>query len=421
MAHSLSSPERESNLFVALDQALTHIEGMDLILQTTFDTTYPNVVSCEFLDIMDYNLISKGTGKGDSNIEALVGAIYECLEHFYHKSERYILNESYILSTASISSGNNDLPVYLLKQIFPDSPVLCSKYTDILEEKDIMYPTFINFHDYIDNPHKEDKVKYTSLQRYSSNNGSAIGCNRNEALIHAINEKIERDALSLFLIALYYLQLDFGIRLVERESLPTTLLKKIFDAEKIIGCEIHVVNITSDIGVPTYLAYPNSLEYTDYPVFGCGTSLFADYAFRRAVNELVQAVAVFKDTYHYLDEYLKQKNVMEEQDTRLYKSFIFAIQEYKNKQYTSFNNLDIKPNISINLNEQVNIIRKKLIQLEFDFYYKTIFQNKTIHVLNVVIPEMDYFYLNCFGNPVLPSKNNLNRARKLYENSTVLY
>jgi ribosomal protein S12 methylthiotransferase accessory factor len=123
--------------------------------------------------------------------------------------------------------------------------------------------------------------------RYSCNSGSAVGVTLGEALLHALNETIERDALSLFLVRAFLCGADLRPTVIDPATLPRDLTCAYSAAERLTGSPVHLLDITSDLGVPTMLAYTAPTAHHRHRR-GVGTSLSASHAAWRALTELVQ-------------------------------------------------------------------------------------------------------------------------------------
>lgn len=133
----------------------------------------------------------------------------------------------------------------------------------------------------------DDRCDYADLMRYSCNSGSAVGVTVAEALLHALNEAIERDALSLLLVRAFLGGPGFRPRLIDPGTLPDGPARAYAVARELTGSPVHLLDITTDLGVPTMLAY--TLPTSRHPHRrGTGTSLSPSHAAWRALTELVQ-------------------------------------------------------------------------------------------------------------------------------------
>ncbi|GII86755.1 hypothetical protein Ssi03_47450 [Sphaerisporangium siamense] len=135
-----------------------------------------------------------------------------------------------------------------------------------------------------------DFCDYGHLMRYSCNSGSAIGVTADEALLHALNETVERDALSLLLVCAFLGRERFRPAVVDPATLPSDLARALARAERVAGGPVWLLDITTDLGVPVMLAYVAPAGGRPHRR-GSGASASPAHAARRAVAELVQTVA----------------------------------------------------------------------------------------------------------------------------------
>lgn len=150
-------------------------------------------------------------------------------------------------------------------------------------------------------PLQHDTANYSVVKRYASNSGAAIGASYNEALLHATNECIERDAVSLFLLDHFYYNNRTPLLRVARVPAHDELGQLWLDAEAEIGAKIILIDISSEFLPHTFLAF--STESIASPrVFGSGCSISARHGAWRALTELVQLhhAASQPQTQHYL-------------------------------------------------------------------------------------------------------------------------
>lgn len=120
-------------------------------------------------------------------------------------------------------------------------------------------------------------------------NGIASGNTMEEAVLHALFEDIERDAWSIA----EFRDLSNGDIVVDREdSVPAQLIRKFAEH----GIEIHLKDLTSDIGIPTIGAAADDVETKDPEMLtiGVGTHLNPEIAAVRAITEVAQSRATHK-------------------------------------------------------------------------------------------------------------------------------
>jgi len=98
-----------------------------------------------------------------------------------------------------------------------------------------IFPYFLIDPDYRKQPFPHDELDYTSLSEMPTNNGTAIGATFEEAMLHAINELVERDAISCFLLSTFCKEVPSRTKLVQKGTLPDRISQII---NKIEGQEL---------------------------------------------------------------------------------------------------------------------------------------------------------------------------------------
>ncbi|MET0492625.1 MAG: YcaO-like family protein [Actinoplanes sp.] len=236
-----------------------------------------------------------GLGKGDSEA-ARVGALFEALEH--HLSGLSGLDEgrTRIRQASAVFREETlrpDVAVNLLGEL-PDGPLSCLPYRVVTTGAAIDVPLFLLMPDYLDEEADSlrerlgDRYDYSGVSRYSSNNGWASGVDPDEAAVHALNEIIERDALSLLLVDQFLGRRTTPLVVIDPRTLPEDLGHLVTAAQSILGQPLHLIDMTTDLEVPAILAYLPAADGQPARVRGCGASLSRRYAISRSVTELVQ-------------------------------------------------------------------------------------------------------------------------------------
>ena len=120
-------------------------------------------------------------------------------------------------------------------------------------------------------------------------NGLASGNTMEEAILHALFEDIERDAWSM---AEYNDRTNADIIIRDKESVPAKLIEK-FSAQ---GIDIHLKDLTNDIGIPTIGASADDTVTKDPELLtiGVGTHLNPQIAAIRAITEVAQSRTTHK-------------------------------------------------------------------------------------------------------------------------------
>ncbi|XKK39390.1 YcaO-like family protein [Nocardiopsis sp. ARC36] len=238
-----------------------------------------------------------GMGKGDDDA-ARVGAVFEALEHALTHASTLRPDRVVLRSVRDLVVGvwGTD-PAVLALDPHTDAPLACRTHTSLDDRSTAVdVPVFLTCPSY---PGADaaplrgalgDTHDYAPAARYSTNSGSAIGSSRTEALVHALAEVVERDAYSLLLAELFLGPGGRAARVVRPESLPEDLARWHGLARRRVRGPVHVLDMTSDLGVPAFSAH--GLSGGGAPVQGQGASLSARLALRRALGELVQCAAV---------------------------------------------------------------------------------------------------------------------------------
>ncbi|WP_223619633.1 YcaO-like family protein [Lysobacter sp. ESA13C] len=251
-------------------------------------------------------LISRGFGKGDA-ATSMAGALHEAVEHYYCKASRVSTPVEYVAAEHFIDDPRYAALPFL--SAFADNRgryLACRRYRSFFAgRQDIQVPLFLSFPDYpvgaqLDaQSGRRDDFDYRSVIRYSSNSGTAIGASLEEAALHGIGEIVERDAWSLFLLAHYLGGPGRYGALIDPASLPDEVEKVLRLTERRIGRGVLLIDVTSDLGYPTFIATvaerrPDEIVYPH----GCGASSYGQYAAMRALTELVQCVDIKQRSDH---------------------------------------------------------------------------------------------------------------------------
>ncbi|MEU6786024.1 YcaO-like family protein [Nonomuraea angiospora] len=247
----------------------------------------------------DLSPVAWGMGKGRPD-EARVGALFEAVEHYLTGPAGFDPAAVRPVAPAALATGplRGDACALLLTGT-PGRRMACLRYR-LLDgpplphrRVDALVPLFLSAPWYAETgaaPLRElagDDCDYADLMRYSCNSGSAVGITAAEALLHALNEAVERDALSLLLVRAFLGGDGFRLSLIDPGTLPPGLARAYATAEELTGSPVHLLDITSDLGVPTMLAYTAPAGHRPHRRGG-GTSLDPAYAAWRALTELVQ-------------------------------------------------------------------------------------------------------------------------------------
>lgn len=282
--------EREFSPEDAARRALTAISELALTARLDDYGGDPTVWRCQLFD--GARAVPSGLGHGKGRTAAArVGSMYEALEHYL--TQQHLPETVQLRSCAEVAQSALWTEAYIgvLAQQ-PDRLIACRAYHQLDGAKSLAVPLFLSNVWWVDDSAAPlraqigDTTDYRSLARYSSNNGSAIGGSSAEAAVHAINEAIERDAVSLFLIRTFLAETPPSPASMAAHTLPAALRELLDSVQNRIAREVQLIDITTDLGVPTTLAYASGPRGGH--LRGCGTSLSRHYSVYRALTELLE-------------------------------------------------------------------------------------------------------------------------------------
>jgi len=243
------------------------------------------------------NRHARGCGKGYAD-QAHLGALYEALEHYWtdehFATEVHHETEHYFKDTPIFA---DDSLVHRLTYQ-QNARIICRTYVCPPWHDRFSYPVALTSPNGSHQTSSPGTADCSAVRRYASNSGTAIGATYSEALLHAANECIERDAVSLFLLNHFYYENHPPLRRAARLSDHDDLGRLWTDAEQEIGGEIVLVDISSEFKARTFLAF--TTQPGSHPqVYGSGCSLDPRHAASRALSELVQLqLSAAEPEYH---------------------------------------------------------------------------------------------------------------------------
>ncbi|WP_461146035.1 YcaO-like family protein [Salinifilum aidingensis] len=203
----------------------------------------------------------RGVGKGRSQDEARLGALGEALERFLTGPASLDSEAICFIPAEQLAGGvlAGEASVPLLKQL-TGSEIACYPYEALHADRDdAMIPLYLGAPWYAGEDgriHRDrlgDRTDYQGLSRYSVQSGYGLGPAQDQATLHALLETVERDACSLLNIRTF-----IAGRLptvIDPRTLPDELALLHAQAQRDIDATIHLLDATSDLGIPTVLAY----------------------------------------------------------------------------------------------------------------------------------------------------------------------
>jgi len=290
---STAAPLRSLSADAAVRLAMQEAGRLGMRLEAQFigSQRYPVAVSRL---MRDHTEVAIGAGKGDG-LEGLAGSHFEALECYYISApvNRRLASASVTLREAREVARQPDLAEDLVIQRwaedFPGSEAACATYKSA--RSSVWYPIFLCDPHYHRAPLPGDSVgAYRSMIRYTSSLGTASGSNPQEAHLHGLCELIEHDACSLALLR-WFVARTPQVDVVDVASMSGSVRLLHDAAAEATGSGVTLFDVTTDIGVPAYLAITDSCG-AEAGQSGAGASPVGEQAALRALHELIQLAAL---------------------------------------------------------------------------------------------------------------------------------
>lgn len=216
-------------------------------------------------------------GKGKGPVQAKVSAMMEAIER-YSGEYRGDLMEYASFEALGVRNALDPADLILPRPLEENEKLHWTPAFDLLNDEEILVPSNAVFHPY-------DCLGQTVPLFISDTNGLASGNVIEEAVLHALLEVIERDALSRA-----ERRHSMGTRLSVGETGP---VREILDLYARHGIEIHLWLLEGRTGIPTVAAAADDTVTKDPSllVMGAGTHLDPSIAALRALTEVAQSRA----------------------------------------------------------------------------------------------------------------------------------
>lgn len=382
-----SQHERENSIDAALEIAYQTIAKYSLRAHHESYGDRLITYRCQLINDEQQHIFY-GFGKG-IGLQSKASAYYEALEHFlihHHASE--IANNS---DTYRFHEGYQATIPHI-------------EYETIGSNQPYFQPLFLFNPRYGKYPAAHDRFDYSKHSWMAHDTGLASGTSITEASIHALNELIERDAHSLFLIKHFLKRNGHQPRLINKLSLPATLADIVVNIETTYHDDLMIFDITSDIGIPTFYVSMTKQNRLIQPS-GCGTSLNAQYALERALLESLQPLHVQNHTLHENQQQII--NVLSETPL-LQRAAIADVASLSEMAITiQFNDVPSFHSV-IRLDDQLHFITQAIQNKGISIYRHIIEASENgFSCVKLLIPDFEQFHLVQIGKRILPAKRGM--------------
>lgn len=257
---------------------------------------------------LNLHLRSGNGGKGKTEIQAKTGAICEAIERYSLMYHENIYRIRAAFETLENAIHPNDCMCYSETQFQARDEInkaAASFYSlvpipfDRKEEMDwtpVYSLTDNTFHYlpscfcYAQYPSADE----TRLYSYPDSNGCAAGNTLEEAILQGLLELVERDAAAIW----WYNRLKRPSVNLHKTGNP--YIEKVTAYYRSIERSLEVMDITSDLGIPVFVAISHCLKNGDKVIYAFGAHLDASIALERAIIELNQLLPVAVKESHLI-------------------------------------------------------------------------------------------------------------------------
>ena len=404
MFDSMGNSERMLDPQVSIKRALLFAEKENLRIECDSVGLTLKTSTCSIISPNGNRSTGRGKGLGH---QSMASAIFESIEH-------YIYNTEDTASAISVKCLDLEGVDREFVGASPDFNLICSRakiplgrlrFSQLGNEKgEIFVPAVLMNPDYQSTDIDEGRaIADYRLRRYSTNSGTASGLNECEAILHALLEIVERDAVGLEMLKTVIHPKGFPVREIRLDSLPNSTKKTCDIAAAECMGQIVLWDITTDTNVPAILCALAIGNPVKFCFFGSGASLSASYAVERAILEAVQGYQI-QNLYGSSFQHRMTRAV---EKMSLYQrcNLDDGYFGYRwGKSVIDFSNIysPIETLIQTEPKYQIQKIIEILQGLGINSYYRNLLSGE-MYVVQVVAPRLERFYLVSHGIPVAPA------------------
>ena len=360
--------------------ALTTLLGLHAVLTPQESTQ--RVVTCQLYGAHG-DEVACGAGKGET---CAVGALAESLEHYFIDiaPPDPTLSDQILTTVAPFDD-------WLLNAIPSGCQVPSFTFGGLNNDKHIKIPAVLvapaaRHVSFI------ERTKAGFLSKYASNSGMALGCTPSEALLHAVNEAVERHALSMYYLALCGLAAAPRLYRPSRTFLQETFTNDSVLLEHVNDLDIFLTHDFFNISFCIALSRPDARR--PLGTVGSGSSLSPAVALYRAVTEHLQCECLYGPAEAQEDYATK---ALLNSSTRL----TALVHPCPTEPVEIFH----PPPESFSVCSQIEHLSKKLSTCNMSIFYRTVFEHPHLAtIVQVYIPGLERFHLIRAGVPVAPQQ-----------------
>lgn len=381
--------EREFLPLVAREKISQAAQSLKLSTSTEYLDTSKTVATCTLVDEHG-SILAEGAGKGS---HAEIGALAESLEHF-------ALNREHFKDLAYITTDKiRQQPILSMDGLIanlPETPSVIECVTLLDPRSGITAKVPAVLH--MPNSPLTERIQFykglSFLSRYSSNSGIAFGCSKSEAILHGINEVIERHILSKVLMFLCDQHESLLMSSPSADVLDEVFFEHLDLRRAADGMKILVVKTI--YGVYFSMAIPK-IENAGHPIcqIGSGCSVDARVAIQRAATELLQCTLLFDDSEKVAD--LTTLALLRKSER--FRQLI-SLEMLRNIEHI-FRRLE--PPVKLSVAEQIESITDRVVATGLRVLHRPLLSfDNGCAVIHTYIPGTERFNLIRAGMPVVP-------------------
>ena len=285
---------------------------------------------------LNHHLRSGNGGKGKTDIQAKTGALCEAIERYslmYHGNEYSItaslselpegIHPNKCMNYSKAQLRNREATNQVSAKFYELTPIPFD-----VSQKMAWTPVYsLSTHQFKYLPTCFCYAQYPAademrLYSYPDSNGCAAGNTLEEAILQGFLELIERDAAAIW----WYNRIRRPA--VDLASINNPYLQEVIQYYQTIHRSLYVLDITSDLGIPVFVAVSHSLEKgKERILYAFGAHLDANIAIERAIIELNQLLPIVLD-----DKYLTNDSAFVQwldTQTRAQNDYLIPIEDSK--------------------------------------------------------------------------------------------
>lgn len=372
-----------------------------------------------YTELFDSNgrTLQDGMGKG-IGLQSILSSRFESLEHSITDLSSKLIQNIWIGSISEAQyQGFSFIPGSIPNEWIYDINTSLKKsywkiFTSSKDGRAFLFPLskldpFSEYHEL----HPDDDLYLSRCNQsdpwFRHNSGTAIGTSLNEALVHGLNEAIERYSISSHYADCYLKSNQDTIKLLDLTTIPISTRQLISSIEDQYQTCITIIDITSELGIKTFAVRASGKQALTY--IGYGSSLFSEYALERAILECQQMIHTSSHPIYGPQNYSDMVKVQE--NLREYPILQDAILLKFEGRKTDLVQFESKQNHSLSLVEQKSILDNILKMHNIEVFSSIVYESAVtpITAIRLIVPEFSDFSFIADGFPVVPSGRVLQR------------